>query len=74
MQSSLTKVAALLCLAVVLTALPAAAEDAALSAGPQVGERIPAFRLPDQAGTMRTFTDLTGPEGLLLLFYRTADW
>jgi len=42
--------------------------------GPEVGEPIPRFEAMDQTGTMRTFEDLRGPNGLLLLFYRTADW
>jgi cytochrome oxidase Cu insertion factor (SCO1/SenC/PrrC family) len=54
-------------------ALTGAAEDS-FSTGPEVGERIPAFRLSDQHGEQRTFSDLAGPQGLLLLFYRTADW
>jgi peroxiredoxin len=38
------------------------------------GTRIPAFRLPDQAGTPRTFADIRGPKGAMLVFYRSADW
>ena len=42
--------------------------------GPQVGERIADFRLPDQNGTVRTRDALMGPEGLMLVFSRSADW
>jgi peroxiredoxin len=42
--------------------------------GPQVGSRVPDFSLPDQNGRTRTIASLTGPKGLLLLFYRSADW
>jgi hypothetical protein len=44
------------------------------SAGPQVGQRLPEFRLPDTSGRMRTFADLTGPDGLVLVFNQSADW
>ncbi len=63
--------------AVALLSLPVAAMAAAAggtAAGPQVGERIPAFTAPDQAGRQRTLADLSGPNGLLLLFHRSADW
>jgi hypothetical protein len=42
--------------------------------GPEPGERIPAFSLPDQEGVPRSLANLTGPNGLLLVFYRSADW
>jgi peroxiredoxin len=42
--------------------------------GPGVGETIPDFTAVDQGGKPRTFADLTGPNGLLLLFHRSADW
>ena len=59
-------------LALLLLALPASA--GAIHTGPEVGERIPDFQAADQSGRMQTFEDLRGPEGLLLLFFRTADW
>jgi hypothetical protein len=42
--------------------------------GPDPGERIPDFALPDQGGVSRSFADLSGPNGLLLVFHRSADW
>ncbi len=42
--------------------------------GPDPGERIPDFALPDQQGAMRTLGDLTGPRGLFLVFHRSAGW
>jgi hypothetical protein len=42
--------------------------------GPEPGERIPDFSLPDQEGLARSFANLVGPKGLLLVFYRSADW
>lgn len=42
--------------------------------GPDPGERIPDFCLPDQSGVLRSVADLAGPNGLLLVFHRSADW
>jgi hypothetical protein len=42
--------------------------------GPEPGQRIPAFSLPDQNGDARSVPELAGPKGLLLVFYRSADW
>ena len=42
--------------------------------GPEPGERIPDFSLADQAGVLRSIANLTGPNGLLLVFHRSADW
>jgi len=44
------------------------------SPGPDVGEVVPEFRLPDQYGELRALSDLVGENGLILLFFRTADW
>jgi hypothetical protein len=30
--------------------------------------------LHDQAGAIRTLNDLAGPNGLFLVFHRSADW
>ena len=40
----------------------------------KVGERIPDFRAEDQYGKERRFGDLVGPQGLVLFFYKSADW
>lgn len=40
----------------------------------QPGERIPMFALKDQAGKRENFDSLKGPNGLLLIFSRSADW
>ena len=42
--------------------------------GPQVGERVPDFSLPDQNGRTRTLQSIMGPKGALLVFIRSADW
>ena len=42
--------------------------------GPQVGERVPDFSLPDQSGRTRTLQSIMGPRGAMLVFLRSADW
>lgn len=42
--------------------------------GPQQGERVPDFALPDQNGRVVTLDSVLGPNGALLMFYRSADW
>jgi hypothetical protein len=42
--------------------------------GPQVGERVPDFRLMDQTGKEQTLQSIMGPRGAMLVFVRSADW
>ena len=42
--------------------------------GPQVGNEVPSFSLTDQAGETRDLASLIGPNGLMLVFSRSADW
>ncbi|HUE87132.1 MAG TPA: hypothetical protein VMO26_13735 [Vicinamibacterales bacterium] len=42
--------------------------------GSQVGERVPDFSLKDQEGTTRTLSSIMGPNGAMIVFYRSADW
>ncbi len=42
--------------------------------GPQVGEHIPDFSLPDQNGKVWTRESIMGPNGAMILFHRSADW
>ena len=42
--------------------------------GPQVGEAVPSFSLVDQHGAARDLQSLMGPNGLMLVFSRSADW
>lgn len=53
--------------------LPQAPADPGLL-GPQPGQPLPAFSLPDQDGRIRDFASLKGPQGLVLVFFRSADW
>jgi cytochrome oxidase Cu insertion factor (SCO1/SenC/PrrC family) len=42
--------------------------------GPQVGESVPGFTLPDQRGRTHTLESLMGPKGLMLVFARATGW
>jgi hypothetical protein len=42
--------------------------------GPQVGDKAIAFTLPDQNGTPRELAALAGPQGTMLVFFRSSDW
>ena len=50
------------------------AQNDDLKTGPAVGERVPDFTLPDQYGKEHSLHQLMGPNGLLLVFTRSADW
>jgi hypothetical protein len=73
---------AALALAAVLAVTPARAQSApegrqrvdVTKLGPQVGERVPDFSLPDQTGRMRDLQSVMGPRGAMIVFYRSADW
>jgi len=45
-----------------------------MSIGLAVGQRAPAFSARDQFGRMQTLDTLKGPNGTVLLFFRSADW
>ena len=42
--------------------------------GPQVGQRVPDFRLSDQFGRTQTLHSIMGAKGAMLVFIRSADW
>ena len=42
--------------------------------GPLAGETVPPFSLVDQHGEARDLQSLMGPNGLMLVFSRSADW
>ncbi len=44
------------------------------SPGPAVGASAPTFQLLDQNGQSRDLRSLFGPKGLMLVFFRSADW
>lgn len=54
----------------------ASAQKPAVPADPGIktGAAIPRFSLPDQDGKPRDLASLSGPKGLMLVFFRSADW
>ena len=42
--------------------------------GPAVGAPAPGFELADQDGRIRTLDSVAGPQGTMLVFFRSADW
>lgn len=50
------------------------AQNDGFQTGPAIGAKVPDFSLPDHHGRNRTLADLAGPNGLLLIFSRSADW
>jgi hypothetical protein len=47
---------------------------ALMSIGLAVGQKAPAFSARDQFGRTQTLDTLKGPNGTVLLFFRSADW
>lgn len=52
---------------------PRAAIDVS-ALGPQIGETVPDFSLPDQNGTVWTRESIVGTNGAMIVFHRSADW
>ena len=42
--------------------------------GPKVGDALPEFSLRDQSGQVRSLRSLLGPNGAVIVFFRSADW
>jgi hypothetical protein len=42
--------------------------------GPQIGERVPDFRLTDQSGAVRDLKSVLRRRGAMIVFFRSAEW
>jgi hypothetical protein len=42
--------------------------------GPAVGAVVPAFSATDQNGRIQTLQSVVGINGVMLVFFRSADW
>ena len=61
--------------AAMLCTLPIAALHAQnIKTGPDVGQPVPAFSAQDQEGRNQTLKSIMGPNGAMLVFFRSADW
>jgi len=67
------KLAAALTLAFALLA-PLAARAAAWDVGPPVGAKVPPVHATDLKGAPVSLKDLSGKNGLVLIFFRSAKW
>ena len=56
------------------TAIASAQAPKLETLGPKVGTRVQEFSGVDQFGKTHTLQSLLGPDGLMLVFYRSADW
>jgi hypothetical protein len=56
----------------VRNAIPAQVSPASI--GMAIGQQAPAFEAMDQFGRTQTKEALKGPNGTVLLFFRSADW
>lgn len=63
-----------LAMAALISVGAAVAQTEIQKLGPQVGERAIAFQLNDQFGRPQTLDSLAGPNGTMLVFFRSADW
>jgi len=45
-----------------------------MTIGLEVGQKAPHFSLRDEFGQTQTLDSLKGPNGTVLLFFRSADW
>jgi len=45
-----------------------------IKTGPDVGRQVPAFSAKDQKGWRQTLKSISGPNGAMLVFFRSADW
>lgn len=55
-------------------ALVSAASAQTHTLGPAIGATLPMIEAPDQDGATRSLSSLAGPNGLVLLVTRSADW
>lgn len=58
----------------ILVASAVCSQSAPGDPGPAVGSRVPDFTAVDQDGRSRSLHSLMGPKGLMLVFFRSADW
>ena len=68
------KLAVVALLLAMLSPLPASAQTTAWDVGPPVGARVPALHATDLKGAPVSLRELSGKNGLVLVFFRSAKW
>ncbi|NQZ22926.1 MAG: peroxiredoxin family protein [Colwellia sp.] len=53
---------------------PSFAQTPSINVGPAVGEKAPILRVIDKNNISVSIDDLMAPKGLIVLFFRSADW
>jgi peroxiredoxin len=53
---------------------PSFAQTLSIDVGPMVGDKAPAITVIDKNKVPVSIDDLTAPKGLIILFFRSADW
>lgn len=76
-NSSAAWAGAVLVALALMAGVPRAAQTPAVdidALGPQVGEPMIPFSGTDQFGTRRSLESILGPNGAMVVFFRSADW
>src|SRR5271170_991737 len=68
------KLAAAVIVALVSVLLPVTVSAAAWDVGPPVGAKVPALHATDLKGAPVSVRELSGKNGLVLVFFRSAKW
>jgi hypothetical protein len=45
-----------------------------IKTGPDIGSKAQDFEALDQNGQVQNLRSISGPNGMILVFYRSADW
>ena len=61
-------------LAAIVATLAAVGAQAGIDIGPAVGSTAPKLVAVDMSGTPRTLASIAGPQGTVLVFFRSAKW
>lgn len=61
-------------LAITFFITPAIAQNVSIDVGPTVGDKAPSLNVIDQKKMTMNIKDLTAEKGLIVLFFRSADW
>ena len=61
-------------LSLMLFSVPSFSKNISIDVGPSVGDKAPALTVIDNNNTALNINDLTADKGLIVLFFRSADW
>jgi peroxiredoxin len=61
-------------LSLLLFSVPSYSKSISIDVGPSVGDKAPALTVIDNNNIAVSISDLTAKKGLIVLFFRSADW